>query len=324
MDVRQLEIVGVVADAGSFTAAARRLHVSQSAVSRQVLLLEEELGEPVFVRLGRRVRLTAAGQSLLQLSRRVLRDIHDTTSAIVEHHRQLEGTIHLAGGMTVCLHVFPAMLKDFRRRHPRIEVRLATGGTPHLLARIRSGEIDIGLLTLPVDGAEFEQVPVMREELLVAMPPKHPLATRRSILPRDLSEQPCVLFERGSSTRRVIDDMMAREHINPRIVMETENVEIIKALVTIGMGLGIVPYQAAVREIRAGVLHCARIDGVALVRETGWVYLKGRRVPRIARQMFDALTRTVPKLRLAPRTISTRPPTTRRPPPAPGPRRAAG
>lgn len=289
-----------VADTGSFTAAARRLHISQSAVSRQILVLEEEIGEPVFLRLGRRVKLTSAGESLLQLSRRVLSDIHDTTSAIVEHHRTLTGAIHLAGGMTVCLHVFPALLKDFRRRHPGIEVKLTTGGTPDLLERIRSGAIDVGLLTLPVEGPEFEQVPVMREELLLAMPPSHPLARRRIVTPRDLSDQPCVLFERGSSTRRVIDDMMLREHVNPRIVMETENVEIIKALVTIGMGFGVVPYQAAVREVRAGQLRCVRIAGVSMVRETGWVYRRGRRVPRVARQMFDSLTRILPKLRLAP------------------------
>lgn len=301
MDVRQLEILRVVADSGSFTAAARALHVSQSAVSRQILLLEEELGEPVFLRLGRRVRLTSAGESLLQLSRRVLRDIRDTTSAIVEHHRTLKGVLHLGGGMTVCLHVFPALLKEFRRRHPGVEVKLTTGGTPHLLERIRAGAVDVGLLTLPVDAPDLTQVPVMREELLLVMPPSHPLARKRKVLPRDLSDLPCVLFERGSSTRRVIDDMMVREAISPRIVMETENVEILKALAAIGMGLTIVPYQAVVREVRAGQLRCTRIHGVSLVRETGWVYVRGQRVPRLVQQMFDALKRTLPRLKLAPR-----------------------
>jgi DNA-binding transcriptional LysR family regulator len=300
VDVRQLQIVRAVADTGSFTAAARVLHVSQSAVSRQVLLIEEELGEPVFLRLGRRVRITSAGESLLELSRRVLTDIRDTTASIVEHHRTLKGTIHLGGGMTVCLHVFPVLLKEFRRRHPRVDVKLTTGGTPHLLERIRAGVVDVGLLTLPVDAPDLVQVPVMREELLLVMPPSHPLARRRQIAPRDLSDQPCVLFEHGSSTRRVIDEMMAREHVRPRVVMETENVEILKALVTIGMGLTILPYQAVVREVRARQLRCMRVAGVTMVRETGWVTLRGQRVPRVVQQMFDALNRTLPRLRLAP------------------------
>jgi DNA-binding transcriptional LysR family regulator len=300
IDLRQLEIVKTVADSGSFTAAARLLHVSQSAISRQILLLEDELKEPLFVRLGRRVRLTAAGEALLQLSHRVLADVRETTTAIVEHHKTLRGTIQLAGGMTVCLHVFPSLLKDYRRRHPGVEVKLTTGATPQLLERLRSGTVDVALLTLPVEGADLMQVPVMREELLLVTHPSHPLARQRKVRPRDLEGQPLVLFERGSSTRRVIDDLLLREQVGPKIVMETENVEILKALVSIGMGMAIIPYQAVAREVRAGQLWCARLEGVSMVRETGWVYMRAARVPRLVQEMFASLQRTLPRLKLAP------------------------
>lgn len=290
----------MVADTGSFTAASRRLHVSQSAVSRQVLLLEDELGEPLFVRLGRKVRLTDAGESLLQLSRRVLADISDTTASIVDQQKTLRGTVQLGGGMTVCLHVFPALLKEFRRKHPDVDVKLTTGGTPYLLERLRSGAVDVALLTLPVEGADMASVPVMREELLLAMHPSHPLARKRRITAADLDGQPFVLFERGSSTRRVADEMFTREQINPQIVMETENVEILKALVLIGMGLAIIPYQAVTREVHAGRLRCTRIERISLVRETGWVYRRTARVPRTVQQMFEALGATIPRLKLAP------------------------
>lgn len=306
MDLRQLDIVRTVADAGSFTAASRRLHVSQSAVSRQVLLLEEELGEPLFLRLGRKVRLTDAGESLLQLSRRVLADISDTTASIVDHQKTLRGTVQLGGGMTVCLHVFPALLKEFRRKHPEVEVKLTTGGTPFLMERLRAGAVDVALLTLPVEGADIVSVPVMREELLLAMHPSHPLARRRRVTAADLDGQPFVLFERGSSTRRVVDEMFTREQVNPRIVMETENVEILKALVLIGMGITIIPYQAVTREVHAGRLRCVRIERMSLVRETGWVYLRTARVPRAVQQMFEALQRTLPRLKLAPPAPSRR------------------
>jgi len=300
MDLRQLEIVRAVAEKGSFTAAARELNVSQSAVSRQVLLLEEELGEPAFLRLGRRVRLTAAGQALLDLSRRVLSDLKETTAGIRDQQQMPAGTLHLGGGMTVCLHVFPALLKEFRRRQPRIDVTLTTGATSQLLERIRSGAIDVGLLTLPVTGADLTQVPVLREELLLVMPPSHKLARKRRITPADLVKQSWVLFERGSSTRRVIDEMFDANGVHPRIVMETENVEILKALTMIGMGLTILPYQALAREARSGTLRIKRIEGVTMVRETGWVYIKGSRTPRVVLQMFDALKRTRPRLKLAP------------------------
>ncbi|HXG55851.1 MAG TPA: LysR family transcriptional regulator [Vicinamibacterales bacterium] len=181
MDIRQLDIVRAVVETGSFTAAARALHVSQSAISRQVLLLEEELGEPLFLRLGRKVRLTSAGTALLDLSRRVLADVRDTTASIVDQQQTLAGTLHLGGGMTVCLHVFPALLKEFRRQHPRVDVTLTTGPTPQLLERLRSGALDIGLLTLPVDRTDLVQLPVMREELLLA---HAPVAQAREAAPR--------------------------------------------------------------------------------------------------------------------------------------------
>lgn len=300
MDLRQLEIVKTVAETGSFTAAARQLHVSQSAISRQILLLEEELKEPLFLRLGRKVKLTAAGEALLDLSRRVLADVRDTTTAIVETHKTLRGTVHLAGGMTVCLHVFPSLLKEYRRRHPDVDIKLTTGGTPYLVERLRAGLVDVALLTLPVDGADLIQKPVMREELLLVTHPAHPVTRQRRINISELEDQPLVLFERGSSTRRVIDDMLIRAQVRPRIVMETENVEILKALVAIGMGMTIIPYQAVAREVRAGQLKCARLDGVSIVRETGWVYIRGARVPRLVQQMFEALERTLPRLKLAP------------------------
>jgi DNA-binding transcriptional LysR family regulator len=300
MDFRHLEIVRAVAESGSFTAAAKRLHVSQSAVSRQVLLLEEELGEPLFLRLGRKVKLTTAGQTLLDLSRRVLTDVRTTTESIRDQQQAPAGVLHLGGGMTVCLHVFPALLKEFRKRQPRIDVKLTTGATAHLIERLRSGSLDIGLLTLPVQGADLVQVPVMREELLLVMPPAHKLARMRRVSPLDLASQSWVLFEQGSSSRRVIDSMFEAHGIGPRIVMETENVEILKALTSIGMGLTILPYQALTREARAGSLRVKRIEGVTLVRETGWVYIRGTRVPRVVQHMFDALKRTMPRLRLAP------------------------
>src|SRR5438093_762930 len=102
MDLRQLEILRAIAETGSFTAAGEKLHVSQSAISRQVLLLEDELGEAVFHRVGRRVRITSAGDALLQLSHRVFQDLHDTVSEISDRQESLRGTLRLVGGMTVC------------------------------------------------------------------------------------------------------------------------------------------------------------------------------------------------------------------------------
>jgi LysR family transcriptional regulator, low CO2-responsive transcriptional regulator len=300
LDLRQLEIIRAIAETGSFTAAGQKLHVSQSAISRQILLLEDELKEPVFLRVGRRIRITAAGESLLQLSHRVFQDLKDTIAGITDSQESLRGTVRLLGGMTVCLYVFPALLKAFRREHPAVDVKLIPGPTPRLIRQLRAGTADLGLLTLPVDDPHLVSVPVMREELLLVTAPTHPLAKRKRITSQDLVGQPFVLFEAGSGSRKAIEEFFVREQIAPKVVTETENVEIIKALVQIGMGITIIPYQAVAREVRAGQLFCSRIAGQEMVRETGWVHLRLDRVPRAVQEMMRTLERVRPRLKLSP------------------------
>ena len=299
MDLRQLEILQAIAETGSFTACGRKLHVSQSAISRQILLLEDELGEPLFLRIGRQVRMTAAAESLVQLGQRVFHDVHETVGAITDRTRALQGTLRLSGGMTVCLYVFPPLLKHLRRVHPRLDVRVRVATADRSVEEIRAGRVDVGLLTLPIEQSDLVSLPVLREELLVVTTPRHPLTRRKRLAAGDLAGYPFVLFEPGSATRQVIDRFFAAEKIEPNVVMDTENVEIIKAMVKTGLGISIVPYQAVAREVRAGQFFCTRIDGHELVRETGWVYARANRVPRMIHELLKAFDEIRARLPLA-------------------------
>jgi DNA-binding transcriptional LysR family regulator len=298
VDLRQLEILQAIAETGSFTACGRKLNVSQSAISRQILLLEDELGEPLFLRVGRQVRMTPAAESLVQLGQRVFLDVRETVGAITDRTRELRGTLRLSGGMTVCLYVFPPLLKHLRRVHPQLDVRLTVALAGRSVQEIRGGRVDAGLLTLPVEEGDLVTVPALREELLLVTAPTHQLARRRRVTAKDLSDQPFVLFEPGSTTRKVIDQFFASEKIEPTVVMDTENVEIIKGMVKTGLGIGIVPYQAVAREVKAGQLFCARIEGHDLLRETGWVYARANRVPRMIDELMAAFDAIKGKLRL--------------------------
>jgi DNA-binding transcriptional LysR family regulator len=300
VDLRQLEILRAVAQTGSFTSAGQQLHLSQSAVSRQILLLEEELKEQLFLRLGRKIRITPAGTTLLGLSERMFDDLERTRASILDSQRTVSGTVRLVGGMTVCLYVFPPLLKAFRKEHPSVDVKLTPGATPRLIRQLRTGNADLGLLTLPIDDPNLVTVPVMREELLLVTAPTHPLAKKKQILPRDLIGQPFVLFEAGSNSRKTIEAFFVQEQISPKVVTETENVEIMKALVMVGMGVAIIPYQAVAREVRTGQLFCARIAGQQLVRETGWVHLRLNRVPRAVQELMRTLEKVRAKLKLSP------------------------
>ncbi|MEQ1897216.1 MAG: LysR family transcriptional regulator [Vicinamibacterales bacterium] len=300
MDLRQLEILKAIAETGSFTAAGSKLRVSQSAISRQILLLEQELGDQVFHRVGRRVRITPAGEALVQLSLRIFQDVQDTLADLSERQESPRGVLRLVGGMTVCLYVFPALLAELRRHHPRLDLKVTTGSSERCIAELRSGVADLGMLTLPIDAPDLVAVPVLQEELLLITEPSHPLARKRRVMASDLTRQPFVLFESGSNTRRVLDEFFLREHIDPRIVMETENVEIIKAMVRAGMGIGIVPYQAVADDVASRQLFCSRITGHPLFRESGWIYPKMSRLPRTVAEVLRVLEVIRPKLRLVP------------------------
>ena len=299
MDLRQLEIIRAIADTGSFTAAGEKLHVSQSAISRQILLLEDELGEPVFHRIGRRIRITPAGESLLQLSHRVFQDLQETVSGISDKRESLSGTMRLVGGMTVCLYVFPALLAEVRRIHPHLDLKVTVGSAERSIAMLRSGAGDLGLITLPVEATDLVSVPVLEEELLLITYPTHPLAKKTSIAASDLDKQHFVLFETGSITRRLVEAFFTREGIEPEIIMETENVEIIKAMVRHGLGISIIPWQAAAADVRTRQLFCSRIAGHALVRQTGWLYPKMSRLPRPVSEVIRVFETVRPRLEAA-------------------------
>src|SRR5207237_10504090 len=116
-------------------------------VTRQILLLEEQLGEPLFLRVGRQVRMTPAAESLVQLGQRVFQDVCETVGKITDRTGELRGTLRLSGGMTVCLYVFPPLLKHLRRVHPKLDMPLTVATADPSVQSIRAATIDAGLLT---------------------------------------------------------------------------------------------------------------------------------------------------------------------------------
>jgi DNA-binding transcriptional LysR family regulator len=286
MDVRQLEMFRAVAEEGSFTRAAQRLHVSQSAVSRQVKLLEDELGGLLLHRGGNGITLTGPGELVLKAANRVQRDLQDVVWQLSENQKLQRGLLRLGGGMTVCLYILPRLLKKFRSRFKQVELHVASGTSEAILRLLRNHQVDLGLLTLPVVATDLEVLPVLKEEMVVVMAPRHPLARARSVEPRQLGRFPLILFESGSNTRKVVDQFFVEEEIPTQVAMETENVEIIKAMVASGLGISVVPYAAIAKDVRSERFAWARVRGRRLYRETGWVYLKSDHLPRPVPEML--------------------------------------
>lgn len=286
VDVRQLEMFRAVVEEGAFTRAAERLHVSQSAISRQLQLLEQELGTLLVHRTGRGVTLTSDGEVLLSTAKRVDSELQDAVSQITGARELRHGLVSLGGGMTVALYILPKLLKRFRSRYKNVEVRIATGETDLLLRLLRARQVDLALLTLPIVATDLEVHPVLKEEMVVVTAGQHALTRERTIDAKKLARYPMVLFESGSNTRKVLDDFFREEETAVKVVMQTENVEIIKAMVAAGLGITILPYSAIAGEIRHGRFAWARVRGRRLYRETGWVYPKSEYIPRAVTEVL--------------------------------------
>jgi len=286
MDVRQLEMFLAVAEEGGFTRAGERLHVSQSAISRQIGLLEKELGGPLFNRDGRRVSLTHPGEILVRTAYNLFREMQRLVEQLSDVHELRRGRLRLAGGMSVCMYVLPRLLKRYRRLHPDVDVRVSSGSSEVILRKLRGHEIDLALLTLPVIAKDLEVIPVLKEEMVVVTAPRHPLARKRVVDAREIGKFPLILYETGSRTRETIENFLREENVSADVAMETENAEIIKAMVGSGIGITVLSHATVAPDLRHRRLAFARIRGRKLYRETGWVYLKSDYVPRTVTEML--------------------------------------
>ncbi|GAB4229561.1 MAG: LysR family transcriptional regulator [Acidobacteriota bacterium] len=294
MDFRQLEMFKAVVETGSFTKAGEKLYVSQSAISRQISLLEHELGDRLFRRSHRRLLLTPTGEVLLHHAQKIFHELRRLKTELADLAEMRRGRLHLAGGMSVCTYLFPELLKTYKELYPNIDVRIATGITEEILRMLREDQVDLALLSLPFDDPDLEVIPVLQEELVLVTNRSHPLAHRERVTFADLAPYTFIHFERGSNTRRLLDRIFEKAGVEFENTMELQNVEITKPLVAKGLGISIVPYPA-VRRDPTGELAWRRIDDRRIFRELGWVYLKSDYLPKAVTMLLALFERLRPR-----------------------------
>jgi LysR family transcriptional regulator, hydrogen peroxide-inducible genes activator len=284
MELHQLRYFCAVAETGSFSRAAEQSHVSQPSLSQQILKLEDELGARLFDRLGRSVRLTDLGSAFLPRARAVLRELEAARGDIVERKDFVGGPITVGVIPTVAPYFLPPRLTSFSRKFPQVQLTIVEEITPILLDRLRAGGIDIAILALPIRGSEFEVLPLLTERLFAAVPPKHELASRRSLSLRDLRSEPFLLLRDGHCFRDTAVAACDRARLHPRIVFESGQFSSLLSMVGAGMGVSIVPEMAIDKKS-----HCryVRIADDQALRTIGSVVLRGRSLKR-AHQAFLA------------------------------------
>jgi DNA-binding transcriptional LysR family regulator len=288
MDFRQLEMFHAVAEHSGFTAAGQQLHVAQSAISRKIKLLEEELGDQLFKRVNKKIYLTPSGEVMLRYTRRIFQDLRNASLEVSEIANMHRGTLRIGSGMTACMYVLPPIIEKFQARYPKIDIQVVTGPSETLIPQIRNSAIDLGVLTMPVVSPDLEVVPFATEEMVVVASLKHrKLRNRRNMSASELAEYPMIVFPRGSATRALMDGYFERLGIRPKIAMESESVATIKPLVQVNLGIGLLPLRAVLPESRRGELHCLRLRDARLYREIGLVYLKSDYQPKALQELIS-------------------------------------
>lgn len=242
MDTARLEVFRSVAREGGFSAAARALGRSQPSVSQVVASLEEEVGQRLFRREGRKVVLTQAGQVLLEHADRILDEVARALSHLSRAATLQEGRLALGTTDTLACHLLPPVLAEFRRRFAGIDLRIETRPSPVIAERVAARELDLGIVTLPIR-TRLETERLAPHADVVITPREHPLAGRKRLRIRDLAEQPLILLDRTTATRAFIEGELAQP---PRVAMETSSVEVLIRLVELGFGISVVP-EIAVR-----------------------------------------------------------------------------
>ena len=249
MELRQLKTFQTVARLLSFNRAAEILNYSQSAVSAQIKLLEEEFGVPLFDRLGRRVRLTDAGHMLVQYSQKML-DIEKETVAKVAGWEEPYGSISIRIPQSIGTYLLPSVLSKFTTRFPKVGLDISSCAFHSLQHELKTGIIDVAfLLADSIPFAELKAELLRIEPLVIVSSPDHPLAQQSVLHIRDLTGQSILLPKHDCSYKMVFEQILTEEKVDSATFIELNSIEAIKHCVIKGIGITIIPMMSIAQEI---------------------------------------------------------------------------
>ncbi len=289
MDIEALRGFVAVAETGSFSAAAERLFITQPAVSKRIALLESELGAALFDRIGRRIRPTPAGTALLARARAILNEVEDAKRSLSNLADTVVGPLSLGTSHHIGLHRLPPALKRYSEMYPTVHLDLRFMDSEQACGAVEQGELELAIVTLPRTPARrLSLIPVWDDPLEIVVGTRHPLAGRRQLKMSALCGYPAILPGAGTFTREIILSALQSVRADLKIGLSTNYLEVLKMLVSIGLGWSALPHTLIDRELK--VVH---IENVAIRRELGIVTHGARSLSNAA----SAMIRIVRELR---------------------------
>jgi DNA-binding transcriptional LysR family regulator len=258
MSLDHLRALQAVARFGSFSRAAVHLRLSQPAVSMQIRQLEDGLGARLLERAGPRVRPTAAGWLLLEHAERALDELARGVERVHGLRGVVAGPVRLGTGTAISMYLLPPLLRMLRARHPSVDLVVTTGTSPDVVRAVAEADLDVGVVSLPVQRRELVVAPFVTDEFVAIAAPRH-WRTRAPLDAAALQDERLLLDQPGATSRRLADAWLRRQGVAPTIAAALSNTEATKELVRAGLGVSIASWFSVRREVAARRLACRRL-----------------------------------------------------------------
>lgn len=283
MDIRQLEMFLAVVERGGYTNAGEHLHISHSAIHRQVRLLEHELNDRLLVKVGTRVTLTKTGTVVLEHARRIRQDVISLHRQISETLRLNTGYLRIGTGTMMLQFFLPPVMQQFRQDFPGIDMHVMTGTADEVIQEMNAGNLDLGIVFCPEasngdDAIVYE--PLYREEFVWAVSKANPLAKRKTVSLAQILELPLITYSKTSHVRRVFEHLLERARLKPKIIMELESEESMEKMVAINLGIAFL----ARRRVMNDKIHYVRIPEQPIYCEVGMIFPGTNYVPGVVKE----------------------------------------
>ena len=267
MDNQNLKAFITVANSGSFSESAEQLHLTQSAISKRIAQLEQQIGKKLFDRIARQVTLTEAGAELLPRALRIIQEYEHALQAINDLSGEASGTLRLAISHHLGLHRLPTVLKQFAQKYPKVTLDIEFMDSEKAYEQVLHGQSEVAIITLALESHHnIHSQKIWNDPLRFICAQDHPLATLTKPELKDLAEYPIILPGLNTYTGRIIQNLFQQEGIPLKAPMSTNYLETISTMVETGLGWSVLP-ETLVRE-----LHVMPFEQVSIARELGYIH----------------------------------------------------
>ncbi len=278
MDTQNLKAFLLVAETGSFSLAAEKLHLTQPAVSKRIALLEEQLGTGLFDRIGRNVSLTEAGNALLPHARAVQLELEAARQSVRDLSGAIAGQLRLATSHHIGLHRLPPVLSAFSKAYPAVQIDIDFMDSEQAYELIMQGKVELAIVTLaPVREPSVVTLPVWRDPLDFMVARHHPLAQNSHLDLQALALHPAILPGLNTYTGQIVARLFDRHQLSLQVSMATNYLETIRMMASVGLGWTVLP-----RSMRDETLAILQLSATSIERTLGIVYHRGRSLSRAA------------------------------------------